>query len=150
MAIRPGSTVSDVNHAIAGTFPALLGIEYVDVRPGHVVSRMAVHADLLAPTNGLLHGGALVTIADSACGVGAAVTLPEGARGHATIEIKANFLRPMREGFALCEARLVHSGRSTQVWDATVTDEQTGNLVAVFRCTQLVFEDRGVSPTSRE
>jgi uncharacterized protein (TIGR00369 family) len=150
MAIRPGSTVSDVNQAIAGTFPALLGIEYVDVRPGHVVSRMDVRADLLAPTNGLLHGGALVTIADSACGVGAAVSLSEGARGHATVEVKANFLGPMREGSARCEAQLVHGGRSTQVWDATVTDEQTGKLVAVFRCTQLVFQDRDVSSTRRE
>src|SRR5438876_11086958 len=91
MAIRPGSTPSEVNQAIAGTFPALLGIEYVDVRPGHVVSRMDVRADLLAPTNGFLHGGALITLADSACGIGAALNLPEGARGHATVELKANF-----------------------------------------------------------
>src|SRR2546430_17250938 len=91
MAIRPGSTPSEVNQAIAGTFPALLGIEYVDVRPGHVVSRRDARAGLLAPTNGLLHGGALITLADSACGIGAAVSLPEGARGHSTVELKANF-----------------------------------------------------------
>ncbi len=141
MPIRAGSTASEINHAIAGTFPALLGIEYVDVAPGRVVSCMAVRADLLAPTNGLLHGGALVALADSACGVGAALSLPEGARGHATVELKANFLGPSRGGRVRCEARLVHGGRSTQVWDATVTDEATGHRVAVFRCTQLVFRD---------
>ena len=92
MTIGPGITVSDVNRAIAGTFPALLGIEYVDVRAGHVVARLVLREDLLAPTNGLLHGGALVTIADSACGIGAAVSLPQDARGHATVELKANFL----------------------------------------------------------
>jgi len=150
MVIRRGSTVSEVNEAIAGTFPALLGIEYLDVRPGHVLSRMHIRADLLAPTNGLLHGGALVTIADSACGVGAAVSLPEGARGHATVEVKANFLAPMREGRALCEAQLVHGGRSTQVWDATVTAERTGKPVAVFRCTQLIFQDQDVPRTRGE
>ena len=139
MPIRPGATASDVNRAIAGTFPALLGIEYVDVRHGHVVSRLDVRADLLAPTNGLLHGGALVTIADSACGIGAAVSLPDDARGHATAELKTNFLGAVREGSIRCEARLVHAGRSTQVWDATVTDERTGRTAALFRCTQLVM-----------
>jgi len=141
MPIRAGSTASEVNQAISGTFPALLGIEYVDVRPGHVVSCLEVRADLLAPTNGLLHGGALITLADSACGIGAALSLPDGACGHATVELKANFLAPMREGRVRCDAQLVHGGRSTQVWDATLTDEQTGRPVAVFRCTQLVFRD---------
>jgi len=108
---------------------------------------MDVRAGLLAPTNGLLHGGALITLADSACGIGAAVSLPEGARGHATVELKANFLGPVREGSVLCEAHLVHGGRSTQVWDATVTDEQTRKPVAVFRCTQLLFRDQA---TGRE
>src|SRR5437870_12357552 len=119
MAIRPGSTPSEVNQAIAGTFPALLGIEYVDVRPGHVVSRMDLRAGLLAPTNGLLHGGALITLADSACGIGAAVRPPEGARGHATLEPKANFLWPVREASVRCEAHLLHRRRTTQDWDAT-------------------------------
>src|SRR5204863_5947404 len=132
MPIRAGSTALEVNQAICGTFPALLGIEYVDVRPGHVVSCLEVRADLLAPTNGLLHGGALVTLADSACGVGAALSLPEDARGYATVELKTNFLAPTRAGRLRCEARLVHGGRSTQVWDATVIDEQTDKQVAVF------------------
>ena len=140
-AIRRGATAAEVNAAIAGTFPALLGIEYVDVRPGHVVSRLDLRADLLAPTNGFLHGGALVTIADSACGIGAAVSLPEDARSHATVELKTNFLGPARAGSVRCEAQLVHGGRSTQVWDATVKDERTGKAVAVFRCTQLVLRD---------
>src|SRR5436309_15933178 len=126
MPIRAGSTASEVNQAISGAFPALLGIEYVDVRPGHVVSCLEIRADLLAPTNRFLHGGALITLADSACGIGAALSLPEGARGHATVELKANFLGSTREGRVRCEARLVHGGRSTQVWDATVTDERRG------------------------
>ena len=141
MGIRPGSSVSEVNEAIKGTLPALLGIEYVDVQYGHVVSRMDLRSELLAPTNGLLHGGAIVTIADSACGVGTALSLPEGARGHATVEVKANFIGSVRQGSVSCEAQLVHGGRSTQVWDATVRDEQTRKVIAVFRCTQLLFRE---------
>src|SRR5207244_10976580 len=98
MAIRPGSTPSEGNQAIAGTFPALLGIEYVDVRPGHVVSRMDVRAGLLAPTNGLLHGGTLITLADSACGIGAAVSRAELTRVQATVELKANILGHVPDG----------------------------------------------------
>lgn len=141
MTIRAGAAASDVNRAIAGTFPALLGVEYVEVAPGRVLSRLQIRPELLAPTNGLLHGGALVTFADSACGIGAAVSLPRGARGHATVELKTNFLRAAREGSVLCEAVLVHAGRSTQVWDATVTEERTGKAVAIFRCTQLLMRD---------
>ncbi|HWP64877.1 MAG TPA: PaaI family thioesterase [Candidatus Limnocylindria bacterium] len=128
-----------MNRAIAGTFPGLVGIEYLEVAHAHVVSRLDLRAELLAPTNGLLHGGVLVTIADSACGIGAAVSLPDGARGHATVELKANFLGSVRDGTLRCEAQLIHAGRSTQVWDATVTEEATGKTVAVFRCTQLVM-----------
>jgi len=139
MAIRPGSTAAQVNEGIVGTLPGLLGIQYITVEHGHVVSRMEIRPDLLAPTNGLLHGGAIVTFADSACGIGTAVSLPEGARGHATVEVKANFLGAVRAGSIRCEARLVHGGRSTQVWDATVKDEQGDRVVAVFRCTQLLL-----------
>ena len=141
MPIRPGMTAPDVNAAIVGTFPALLGITYLEVGPGHAVATLDVRSDLMAPTNGLLHGGALVTLADSACGVGAALSLPDGARGHATVELKTNFLAPTRTGRLRCEARLVHGGRSTQVWDATVADADGGKALAVFRCTQLVFRD---------
>ena len=139
MPIRPGSTVSEVNEAIAGTLPGLLAIQYIAVAHGHVASRMDLRAELLAPTNGLLHGGAIVAIADSACGIGTAVSLPEGARGHATVELKANFLGAVRGGSVRCEAHLLHGGRSTQVWDATVCDEQNGKTIAVFRCTQLLL-----------
>jgi uncharacterized protein (TIGR00369 family) len=69
------------------------------------------------------------------------VSLPDDARSHATLELKVNLLRSVREGSIRCEAQLIHAGRSTQVWDATVTDERTGKTVAVFRCTQLVLRD---------
>jgi acyl-coenzyme A thioesterase PaaI-like protein len=49
----------------------------------------------------------------------------------------------IREGTVLCEAKLAHGGRTTQVWDATLTAETTGKLMALFRCTQLILYPKG-------
>ena len=121
----------------AGTLPGLLGIDVVLVEDGRVVLRLPVRADLLAP-NGYLHAGAVVALADTACGYGCMASLPEGATGFTTIELKANFLATSREGTLSCESRLLHGGRTTQVWDATV-ERDDGKTLAVFRCTQLLL-----------
>ncbi|QCH22565.1 Putative esterase [Mycobacteroides salmoniphilum] len=68
--------------------------------------------------------------------------LPEGATGFTTIELKTNFLGSARDGKLTGTAVPVHRGRSTQLWDATVTSDD-GRTLAVFRCTQLVLWPRG-------
>jgi uncharacterized protein (TIGR00369 family) len=62
--------------------------------------------------------------------------LPEGAQGFVTSELKTNFIGTVREGIVACEARLVHAGRTTQLWDAEIRSEATGKVIALFRCTQ--------------
>jgi uncharacterized protein (TIGR00369 family) len=99
--------------------------------------RLPLREELLAP-NGYLHAGTVVGLADSACGYGCLASLPESATGFTTIELKANFLATAREGTLACEAHLVHGGRTTQVWDATVTRDD-GKTLALFRCTQLIL-----------
>jgi uncharacterized protein (TIGR00369 family) len=66
------------------------------------------------------------------------LSLPDGALGFTTIELKTNFLRSAQAGAIDVEAKLVHGGRTTQVWDATVTDPD-GRPMALFRCTQLLL-----------
>jgi 1,4-dihydroxy-2-naphthoyl-CoA hydrolase len=81
--------------------------------------------------------------ADTACGYGCRSTLPDGAEGFTTIELKSNFLGTAREGGLVIDARVVHGGRTTQVWDAEVrADESDGRVLALFRCTQLVLWPR--------
>lgn len=121
-----------------GYLPGLIGIEFLDVAPGRVTSRLPLRQALLAP-NGYLHAASVVALADTSCGFGCVASLPEGATGFTTIELKANFLGTAREGAITCEAMLAHGGRSTQVWDATVVDEATGRTIALFRCTQIVL-----------
>jgi uncharacterized protein (TIGR00369 family) len=91
----------------------------------------------MAP-NGYLHAGTVVTLADSACGYGCIMSLPDGATGFTTIELKSNFLATALKGTLYVEAKRVHAGRTTQVWDATVTNEES-KTIALFRCTQLVL-----------
>jgi uncharacterized protein (TIGR00369 family) len=120
--------------------PGLLGIEVDSVERGSARMQLPLREELLAP-NGYLHAGTVVGLADSACGYGCIASLPENATGFTTIELKANFLATARDGTLACESRLVHSGRTTQVWDATVTRED-GKTIAVFRCTQLIIYPR--------
>ena len=67
--------------------------------------------------------------------------LPDGT-SFTTIELKANYLGTARDGSIVCEATLVHGGRSTQVWDAVVSDADSGKRIALFRCTQMVLVPR--------
>lgn len=136
-----GLTADQLNARSVSTLPGLLGVQIVDSRPGVVVSRLDVRPDLLAP-NGFLHAATVIALADTSCGYGSAANLPDGGVGFTTIELKTNFLGTVVNGGIACVARLVHGGRTTQVWDAEVTAEATGAVIALFRCTQRVLYPR--------
>ncbi len=115
-----------------------LGIELVAARHGHLTAQIAV-TDRHMAANGYLHAGTVVALADTACGFGCFASLPEGAQSFTTVELKSNFLRTVGPGAVIrAEARLVHGGRRTQVWDATVYTAEHKPL-ALFRCTQMLI-----------
>jgi 1,4-dihydroxy-2-naphthoyl-CoA hydrolase len=120
-----------------GRLPGLIGIEVDEIEVGHVRMHLPLREELLAP-NGYLHAGTVVALADSACGYGCIASLPDGASGFTTIELKTNFLGTALDGTLTCESHRVHGGRTTQVWDAAVKDE-AGKTLALFRCTQLLL-----------
>jgi 1,4-dihydroxy-2-naphthoyl-CoA hydrolase len=121
-----------------------------DYLPGHlslVITHSAngeAHGEInvkpihFAP-NGYLHAGTAVTLADSCAGAGCFASLPEGATGFTTIELKSNHLGTAKDGVIECIAKAVHLGKNTQVWDATVTHRETGRTIALFRCTQMIL-----------
>jgi 1,4-dihydroxy-2-naphthoyl-CoA hydrolase len=133
---------------VAGTLPGWFGLELLRAESGLVAARMQVQPEHLAP-NGYLHAGTIVTLADSCCGMGCMASLPEGAQGFTTVELKTNFLRSAQAGVTLaCKATLEHGGRTTQVWDAEVNREDDGKPLALFRCTQYLLADgRGSQAT---
>jgi 1,4-dihydroxy-2-naphthoyl-CoA hydrolase len=122
--------------------PGLIGIEVDSIEDGSVLMHLPLRPELLAP-NGYLHAATVVALADSACGYGCIASLPAGAAGFTTIELKTNFLGTALDGTLQCEASRVHGGRTTQVWDATVTNGE-GKALALFRCTQLLLYPRDV------
>jgi 1,4-dihydroxy-2-naphthoyl-CoA hydrolase len=134
-------TIDQLNARSEGYLPGLLGIEFLTLEPGHLTSRLAIRPELLAP-NGYLHAAAVIALADTSCGYGTFTDLPEGANNFTTIELKSNFLRTAREGVISCVAIRLHSGRTTQVWDAEVKDGGSGKTIALFRCTQLILYPR--------
>jgi len=116
---------------------AHLGIQLVEARHGYLCAQLEIAPHHIA-ANGYLHAGSVVTLADTACGFGCFASLPDGAHSFTTIELKSNFLRTTTAGTVRAEARLVHGGRRTQVWDATVYDAKERAL-ALFRCTQMLL-----------
>jgi 1,4-dihydroxy-2-naphthoyl-CoA hydrolase len=122
----------------AAFLPGHLGIEIVEVGAGRVCATLAVKQALLAP-NGFLHAGTVITLADTCAGYGCVAALPAGASGFTTLEIKSNHLGTALDGVIECVATPAHLGRTTQVWDATVTHRDTGKTIALFRCTQMVL-----------
>ncbi|MEZ5959583.1 MAG: PaaI family thioesterase [Hyphomonadaceae bacterium] len=121
-----------------GFLPDHMGLEWLEARPGFVKGRLDIKAHHLAP-NTFLHAASVIALADSACGYGCIISRPEGVQNFTTIEVKSNFLGTSREGGVGVEAKLVHGGRTTQVWDAVVTAEATAKTIALFRCTQMLL-----------
>jgi 1,4-dihydroxy-2-naphthoyl-CoA hydrolase len=130
-------TLDQLKAAGDGLFPGLIGVEVDTLIDGVVNAHLPLRDELMAP-NGYLHAAAIVGLADTSCGYGCILSLPEGGIGFTTIELKTNFVRSAQQGTITCEARLVHGGRTTQLWDATVNAPE-GRPMALFRCTQLVL-----------
>jgi uncharacterized protein (TIGR00369 family) len=122
----------------ADYLPGLLGIVITHVGNSELRSELQVKKSHMAP-NGFLHAGTIVALADTSAGYGCAASLPEGATGFTTIELKSNHLGTAREGTIKCVATAVHRGKTTQVWDAVVTHGESGRTIALFRCTQMVL-----------
>ena len=125
-----------------GKLPGELAIEWEVVETGRARGRFTVQDKHMAP-NGFMHAASVIALADSACGYACVCSLPDGATGFTTIELKANYLGTAKVGEVVeCDARLVHGGRMTQVWDAEAVNATTGKTIAVFRCTQMVLWPR--------
>lgn len=128
--------VARLNNVNQDRLPGMVGMVVTHAEQGLMRAKMEAKPALIAPI-GFLFAPALIALADTLCAYG--TTLPEGANGFTTAELKSNFMSTIREGTVLCEARRVHNGRTTQVWDAELTAEATGKLMALFRCTQIIL-----------
>ena len=140
--LRTGVTIESLNRGGEEYLPGYLGIETVSLAENTLTNRMSVKKLHVAP-NEFLHAASVVALADTACGYATLAHLPAGAQSFTTIELKSNFLGTVREGSVSCTATAQHLGRTTQVWDAIVTDDATGRRIALFRCTQMILWPKG-------
>jgi 1,4-dihydroxy-2-naphthoyl-CoA hydrolase len=115
-------------------FAAATGMELLEATPELVVSRLRWTPERCT-TGGVMHGGALMALADNGGGVCAFLYLPEGAVGTATIESKTNFLRAVREGAVTASSRPLHLGRTMVVVETELVRDD-GKLAAKVTQTQ--------------
>ena len=118
-------------------FAVLMDVRFVEADSERVVAIMKVREDLCTAGH-IIHGGALMALADSVGAAATVINLPEG-KGTTTIESKTNFLGPAPAGTTIrAIATPVHRGRRTQVWQTRIESEQ-GKPVAIVTQTQLVI-----------
>lgn len=125
-----------VNQLHKGTLGDLLGIRFVEATKDRVVAEITYREDLTT-VGGSLHGGTLMSFADTVGATATALNLPAGA-GTTTIESKTNFFAAGRAGTVRAEATPLHRGKRTHVWQTRVTDEN-GRLLSMTIQTQMVL-----------
>ena len=137
-------TVADVLGAAraqnAGLLVEHLGIEFVAIGDDWLEARMPVVRHNKQPA-GLLHGGASLVLAETLASVGCFHTLDPATHTCVGLEINANHLRAAREGFVHGRATPLHRGRSTQVWEIRLRDDD-GRTTCIARCTMAVLTCR--------
>jgi 1,4-dihydroxy-2-naphthoyl-CoA hydrolase len=118
-------------------FAVLMGVKFTEAEKDRVVATMTVREDLCTMGH-IIHGGAIMALADTVGAAATVINLPEGA-GTTTIESKTNFVGPAPAGTVVrATATPIHRGRRTQVWQ-TRLETDAGRLVAVVTQTQMVL-----------
>jgi uncharacterized protein (TIGR00369 family) len=137
-----------LNDRAKNLFAATLGIRFLEATPERVVAEMDV-TDGHCTVPGILHGGAIMGLADTLGGSATGINLPPGA-GTTTIESKTNFFAPGRAGETVRgECVALHRGKRTMVWQTRVTDKD-GRLLALVTQTQIVLEPAPAARSEQE
>lgn len=119
------------------TMPGFLGIEFLERGDDWVRARMPVNARTHQPF-GRLHGGASVAFAETVGSMAGAMTVDRSTTGVVGMEINANHIRPVRDGYVYATAKAESLGRTSQVWTIRIEDE-AGKLVCLSRITLAVI-----------
>ena len=135
---KNNSTIERVKQWCQNTMMEHLGIEITEVGEDYVCGKMPVDHRTHQPM-GLLHGGASVALAESLASMGAALQVDLTKKACVGLEINANHIRGVREGWVYAKATALHAGRTTQVWETKVTNE-AGEMVCISRMTVAVID----------
>lgn len=126
-----------INERNEGTLMQTLGIEFVDVGEDYLEAKMPVTPAVHQP-DGVLHGGATAALAETVGSSAAAVFCRQESQMLRGIEISANHVRGVRSGHVTARATALHKGRTMQVWDIEIKNDE-GKLVSSCRLTTLTL-----------
>lgn len=136
--IKPDVTVELLNEGTIGNLSEHLGIEFTEVGENYLRAKMPVDHRTRQPM-GLLHGGASVALAETLGSVGAYCCIDRTKQYCVGLEINANHLKGVKEGYVYGKAVPIHIGKSTQVWSIEIRDAAE-RLVCVSRITMAVLD----------
>jgi 1,4-dihydroxy-2-naphthoyl-CoA hydrolase len=130
-------TLARLNKMCKNTLMETLHIEFIDVSEDSLVARMPVTSRVHQP-DGILHGGASVALAESVGSAGALLFLDAEDIIIRGIEIAANHVKSVTEGYVFANATILHKGRTTQLWQIRITNE-ADQLVSMIKLTTLTL-----------
>ena len=137
MQLTKESVIAKANAASKNTLMETLNIEIIDYGHDFLIARMPVNSRVHQP-DGVLHGGATVALAESVGSFATHIFIDTDKFFVRGIEISANHLKSIKEGYIYAKAIFIHKGRTTQLLDIKVTDE-ADNLIAVCKLTTMSF-----------
>lgn len=129
--------LAQCNNMCQNTLMETLGIEFTEVGDDFLIARMPVSPRVHQP-DGVLHGGASVALAESVGSAGAFIFLNSKDVVIRGIEIAANHVKSVRDGYVYAHASIVHKGRTTQLWQIKIKNEE-GALVSLIKLTTLTL-----------
>lgn len=134
--INPTISIAQLNSMRTNTMIELLGIEVTEIGKDFLVGRMPVDKRTHQPA-GLLHGGASAALIESLGSLGSSLIVDMTKFGIVGIEINANHIRGVKDGFVKAKVEIIHCGKSTHIWQGNLYDEND-KLVCTGRLTILV------------
>ena len=134
---NPSLSVADLESYETETMNHFIGIQFTEVGDNYLKARMEVdHRTRQA--YGILHGGASVTLAETVGSIGSAMVIDQAKYYCVGVEINANHIRSIKQGFVTATAEPLHLGNSTHVWDIKIIDEKE-RLICVCRLTVFIL-----------
>ncbi|HDO26919.1 MAG TPA: PaaI family thioesterase [Bacteroidetes bacterium] len=131
------ASVEELNKLNKGTMMEMLHIEYLEADDGYFKARMPVNERTKQPA-GILHGGATLALAETIAGLGSAIIVDLNQYEVRGSQVSANHVGTAHSGWVYAEARLIHRGRNTHVWNIDIKDED-GRMVSTCRITNFII-----------
>ncbi|MCF8357548.1 MAG: hotdog fold thioesterase [Prolixibacteraceae bacterium] len=133
-------TISEINEFCKNSLVGHLNIEFINVTATTIQAKMPVHTATHQPM-GYLHGGASLALAETVGSGGSLLHIDATKYDVFGMQVSANHISPVKDGYVVATATLLHEGKKTHVWDVEIRDRQN-KLISVARVTNAIVEKK--------